>query len=1000
MNRRIAFLRWAGAAGILCSVITSCTPAAPPTVDATPEAATGATPQTDPHAAPVIAPHDPPSPEVLRDVPGSFSAPLPAKAQRWIDETVASLTLRDRIGQMVMIWVLGDYTSTSDSSFAEAAERIELDKVGGIVMSLGSPIEVAAKINALQRLSEIPLLVSSDVEPGLGRLEGGVFAPGLLEGGSATVLPSNMAIGATGSARLAREAGRVTGAESRAIGIHLAFAPAVDVNNNPNNPVINVRSFGEDPKAVARLGAAFVQGVQGEHVAATIKHFPGHGDTDTDSHLALPIVSASRERLDSLELLPFRAGIEAGAAAVMSAHIALPAVSGDSTPATLAPSIMHDLLRDTLGFGGLVVTDAMDMRGVGAGYGVAESAVRAVKAGTDILLMPPDIPAAISAVAAAVERGEISHERIEQSVRRILELKIRTGAVQRPIVPLDSLRDIVGSRAHRQVAEDIATSAITLLRNDEFAIPFSAGPPTLLLTFAGESNLRAGRTFAAEVRRELRNVRVERISPSTPRARLDSLLRPDERVLVATFVRTIEGEGAFAVGEHIARWIDSVATQRPVTVVAFSNPYVLREFPQVSGYVATFGRGEALERAAAQAVTGRIPFRGRAPISLPGFFRAGAGYADETSTVAPLDAEAATDSLRALLQRGVADSVFPGAIAIIGDHRGVIARVAAGHIDWADNAPAPAAETVWDLASLTKVIGMTTAMMQLVEQGRVVLDAPVQRYLPEWTGPGKELVTIRHLLTHSSGLRAWRELYKETDTAREARRLVLATPLDTLPGLRYEYSDLGAILAGMVIERVTDQSLDDYLHDHVFDPLGMDGTRYKPPRGWRQRIAPTEVDPWRGRHLRGEVHDENAFRLGGVSAHAGLFGTAADLARFARMLLNGGELDGTRIVKEETIRRFTRVQNHLLSHRAVGWETPNGTNSAGHVLHRPAFGHTGFTGTSIWIDPENDRFVLLMTNRVNPSRENSRIGPVRTAVADLAGVLAPRGAPTAARGTP
>lgn len=915
----------------------------------------------------------------LRNVPASLTAPLPAEATRWIDASVRAMPLRDQVAQMVMIWVLGDYTSTTDSSFAWTLDRIEIDRVGGVVMSLGSPIEVAEKINAMQRRSRIPLLVASDVEPGLGRLEGGVFTPGLLAGGSATVLPSNMAMGATGSEAHAQEAGRITGAESRAIGIHLAFAPTVDVNNNPANPVINVRSFGEDPHAVARLSAAFVSGLQSTGVAATVKHFPGHGDTDTDSHLALPVVRADRTRLDSLELLPFRATIGGGAAAVMSAHIALPAVSGDSTPATLVPAIFRDLLRDTLGFRGLTVTDAMDMRGVGAGYGVEESSIRAVQAGADILLMPPDIPTAIAAVVAAVERGEIPAARIEASVRRILELKIRTGAIQRPVVSLDSLRLVVGSAPHRRYAQAIAEDAITLLRNDDRQLPLAASGRTAVLTFASESDVAAGRAFAAELRTLIPESRALRISPSTPRTRLDSLLRPGERVVLATFVRTIEGEGRFAVGEHVARWVDSVAIDRPVTVVAFSNPYVLREFPWVSGYVATFGRGEAMERAAARAIAGRIPFRGQAPITLPGFFESGAGVPREERG----GAVSLPDSLTHLLQSAVRDSVFPGAIAVVGNRAGILAQVSAGRIDWAADAPEPDLHTVWDLASLTKVVGMTTAMMQLVERGRVSLDAPVQRYLPEWRGPGKERVTVRHLLTHSSGLPAWRELWKETDSPAAARQLVLDTPLDTVPGVRMVYSDLGAILAGLIIERVSGESLDAYLARHVFGPLGMRETRYLPPAAWVARTAPTEVDPWRGRHLRGEVHDENASRLGGVSAHAGLFSTAADLSRFARALLGGGTLDGTRIVQAATLRDFTRVQNVLLSHRALGWETPNGTNSAGREMRRPAYGHTGFTGTSIWIDPANDRFVILLTNRVNPSRANSRIGPVRTAVADL-----------------
>ncbi len=918
----------------------------------------------------------------LQHVPASLSAPLPRAASRWIDSTLAAMPLRDKVAQMIMVWVLGDYTSTTDSAFAWAAARVRDDKVGGVVMSLGSPIEVAAKVNALQQRAALPLLIASDVEPGLGRLEGGTFTPGLLRGGDAPVLPNNMAIGATGRTDLAREAGRITGRESRAIGIHLAFAPTVDVNNNPANPVINVRSFGEDPAQVAAMSAAFVAGVQEAGVAATVKHFPGHGDTDTDSHLALPIVTASRARLDSMELAPFRATIDAGVAAVMSAHIALPAVAGDSTPATLVPAIFQELLRDTLGFRGLAVTDAMDMRGVGAGYPNEVSSVRAVQAGADILLMPADVGGAIRAVLAAVERGALTTARIDASVRRILELKVRTGALQRPLVDLDSLREVVGSAAHRATAQRIADGAVTLLRNTGAVLPLAPGTPTAIVTFAGESDVIAGRTFAGELRSRLGEGRIIRISPATSRARLDSLLRPGERMVLATFVRTIEGEGRFAVGAHVAQWVDSVAWTRPVTVVAFSNPYVLREFNRVAGYVATFGRGDAVERAAARAVAGALPFAGRAPITLPGYFRAGDG-ADRPSDVRPLE-----DSLRRVLETAVRDSIFPG---------GILTQVSAGRIDWATEAPAPTLETIWDMASLTKVVGLTSAMMQLAEQGRVDLDAPVQRYLPEWQGAGKDAVTIRHLLTHSGGLAPFIQLWKRTSSAAEARRIVLAAPLDTAAGARMVYSDLGAMLLGWVVERVSGEPLDRYLTAHVFGAAGMRDTRFLPPATLRDRIAPTERDPWRGRHLRGEVHDENAHLLGGVSGHAGLFSTGADLVRFARLYLNGGELEGVRVFQTETIRRFTTVQRAGFSNRALGWEVPTGGNSAGRLMRAPAFGHTGFTGTSLWIDPANDRFVILLTNRVNPTRERTGIARVRTTVAETATTLAPA---AAGRGTP
>jgi CubicO group peptidase (beta-lactamase class C family) len=303
-------------------------------------------------------------------------------------------------------------------------------------------------------------------------------------------------------------------------------------------------------------------------------------------------------------------------------------------------------------------------------------------------------------------------------------------------------------------------------------------------------------------------------------------------------------------------------------------------------------------------------------------------------------------------------------------------------LDWAAS-PRPDENTLWDMASLTKVVGLTTALMQLSQAGKVDLDAPVQRYIKEFQGPNKERVTLRHLLTHSSGMPAWRPLYKETDSPDAARALAVGTALDTVPGIRMVYSDLGAIILGQVVERVSGEKLDAYLARHVFGPLRMASTRYLPGRELLPRIAPTEYDPWRQRHIRGDVHDENAYSLGGVSAHAGLFSTGHDVARFCRMLLGGGALDGVRIVSAETIRRFTTVQDSTLSNRALGWETPNGTNSAGHLMTRPAFGHTGFTGTSIWVDPSRDLFVILLTNRVNPTRQNLRIGAVRTTLADV-----------------
>lgn len=349
------------------------------------------------------------------------------------------------------------------------------------------------------------------------------------------------------------------------------------------------------------------------------------------------------------------------------------------------------------------------------------------------------------------------------------------------------------------------------------------------------------------------------------------------------------------------------------------------------------------------------------------------------------------DSVRRVLDQAIADGAFPGAYAVIGTRDGIVAEYGAGRLDSAD-ATRPTSRTVWDLASLTKVVNTTSAMLQLVGSGRVALDSPVVRYLPEWKAPGAERVTVRHLLSHNAGLPAWRALYKEAATPDEAMSLVLATPLDTVPGVRFLYSDLGFILLGRLVERVSGEPLVGYGPRHVFGPAGMQETRFLPPASWRARTAPTEQDPWRQRKLRGEVHDENGARLGGVAGHAGLFSTAHDLARFARLYLNGGTLNGVRVFEAATVASFTRVQDTTVSRRALGWETPTGRNSAGQHLSAVAFGHTGFTGTSLWMDPSRNLFVLLLTNRVNPTRQNLRIGAVRAGLADaVSAVLA--GAP-------
>jgi beta-N-acetylhexosaminidase len=555
------------------------------------------------------SPARPAESEAFGDVPPSMTPLTSAQQRRWVDSTLATLSLRERVGQMVMVWTLGDYTNTRDPSYAQLIQWVETDRIGGIAMSLGTPIEVAAKLNDIQRRARVPLIVGADLEPGLGRLEGGLFAHYLLDAGSATVLPPAMAIAATGRDEDAYDAARIIAQEGRAAGIHINFAPVVDVNNNPANPVINTRSFGEDPARVARLADGFVRGTQDGGMLATAKHFPGHGDTDVDSHAGMPVVSATMARLDSVELVPFRAAIRAGAALVMTAHIALPAIDSSSVPATLSPLILTALLRDSLHFRGTTITDAMTMEGIGKGYTTEESAVLAVKAGANILLKPSDPARAIDGVVAAVERGEITRARIDSAARHVLELKARSGLGRSRFVSLGALREVVGMPEHRAVAASIAERAITLIRDGQNLVPLRSDGRILVVQYAPETEIRAGRIFGAGLRA----------------GRVASRRAAGGGAGGAADVRRVEGEGRFAIPERISTWIDSVAMRRPVVVVALGNPYLIRQFPSVVGYIATYGVSDDLERAAVRALLGQLPVTGKSPVSLPGFFRLGDG---------------------------------------------------------------------------------------------------------------------------------------------------------------------------------------------------------------------------------------------------------------------------------------------------------------------------------------------------------------------------------------
>lgn len=559
----------------------------------------------------------------------------PSTRTPWADSVLASLSLRDKAAQMVWPWMLADYQAYNSESWQRSAQLIAEQHVGGIIISVGSPTEMATKLNALQYLSPTPLLVSADFEAGAGfRARGGYFVPNAIDLGGATLFPHNMAVGASREEQLAFEYGKVTALEGRALGVHIAFAPVLDVNNNPANPVIGVRSFGEDPQVVAKLGAAMIRGIQQHGMIATAKHFPGHGDTEVNSHLGLPIIPVSRERLDRIELPPFAAAIKAGVGAIMTAHLALPAVSGDSTPATISPAVMRDLLRRDLGFGGILSTDAMDMRGVLATMGLAEATKRAVEAGNDVILMPTDIAGSIDAIVAGVREGRYPEARIDSSARRLLELKERLGLHQNRYVDLTKVRSVVGDAEHWATAQRVAERGITLVKDVNRVVPLQVTPrrqndgePTsrvdvLSVTVARRADLSAGRDFNAELRSRYPGMRQIFIDADDPEFDY-------ERVLVMSDLADVTVVSSYSLaGFDVQRsntapraFVEFVRDlqRRPTrtVVVAFGNPYLLREIPDVPVYMVAWGGYPVAQRAAARALIGTATITGRLPIAIP-----------------------------------------------------------------------------------------------------------------------------------------------------------------------------------------------------------------------------------------------------------------------------------------------------------------------------------------------------------------------------------------------
>ncbi|MGE5680709.1 MAG: glycoside hydrolase family 3 N-terminal domain-containing protein [Bacillota bacterium] len=909
----------------------------------------------------------------LNDPYNAFN--LSEEEVNWVENTLDHMTVYEKCAQMIMPWVEAGFMNHEDPKYRRIIHLVKDLKVGGLIFFEGDIFNQVLLTNEMQRQADIPLLIASDFERGVGmRLRDGIE------------FPYNMAIAAADDTSLTYQMGKVVALEARSMGVQQNFAPMGDINVNSNNPIINIRSYSEDKDIISKHMLAFIKGSHEENVLTTAKHFPGHGATNLDSHKDLPLISSAKEEFEANELVPFKEAIAAGVKSVMIGHLEVPAFEPSrGLPATLSKNIITGLLKNKLGFTGLVVTDAMNMHGMSKKFKPAEATIRAVEAGNDIILFPPDEDISVNALYHAVESGVISQERINYSVRKILAAKKWLQIDKNKFISFDDVSKTVNKKSHLRLAQEIADKSITLLKNEDKLVPLDPSdykkPVSICLS---DLNFPKDYYFPKLAKEKFENLNQfclgKRSTPRDYKAAL-RLAAKSDLVIVPIYVKVRAFQGSVNLEEKQTAFIKQLsALNKPVVFLSMGNPYILSEFPHVGTYLCSYGEPKVSQIAMMKALTGEIPISGILPISIPNTpFKIGSGIKLQRNdlqqnTIAGEDSMYNFDAVNSLMQSALSDSVFPGAVLYVGHKGHLIYKKAFGKFTYDPDAQIMNTDAMFDLASVSKVIGTTTAAMILFDEGKLILDKKVSDYLPEFGNHGKEKITIRNLLLHNSGLIAFKPFYKMYKTPKEVISDIMNTELDYPTGSKFVYSDLGMITLQQVIERISGMPLDQYLKKHVFDPLGMNHTMYNPPENLYKNCAPTETDKyWRMTTLRGKVHDEAAYLLGGVAGHAGLFSTAGDLSVFLQMMLNRGRYNQIQLIKPETVDLWTTKQTNQSS-RGLGWDTKasNGS-SAGSLFSSTSFGHTGFTGTSVWVDKKRDLFVILLTNRVYPSRENGKI---------------------------
>jgi len=924
----------------------------------------------------------------------------------WAAQQLKKMTLEEKIAQIIFIRM----HSNKDAQYnAQKIKEIEKYQPGGVCFFQGGPVREINLTNRIQAVSKIPLLISMDAEWGVAmRLD------------SVPAFPRQMTLGALSAANdeLIYEMGREVANQCKLLGIHINYAPCVDVNNNAKNPVINSRSFGENRELVVEKSLQYMRGMQDNGIIACAKHFPGHGDTEVDSHYGLPVIKKTKQELWETELYPFRKMIENGCEMIMVSHLNIPAL--DDTPGSIATTsykIVTELLRNEMGFNGIIITDGMEMDGLRKTYRTgADAEIKCLQAGIDVLLLPNELSVIIPAIKKAVENGEISEESINEKCLRVLQMKERWGLTT--FHPLNSANVVekLNDERVKNLIKQLETKALTLVKNDNKIIPLTEKGKTCFL-FIGDAENEG---FAKKISQEF-NLPFIKISKNIKKedipATLTRFAKYDQIIVVYLSTNQAPARNYGITQESVA-FLEALNKSKKLILSLFGNPYALAQFKSLNKFDAViigYQRTENSTRAALQGIFGELPFEGLLPVSVLNYqSQTNADTKRNTGSKKQKEGslqqmgetnflqEKYSKEIDQIIEKGIRENIFPGCqILILKNGKTLFAKNYGTTNYQEENRVTP--YTMYDVASITKPLATTLALMKLYDEKKFSLKDTIGQYLPWLVGSNKSNLRIEELLTHTSGLQAFIPFHKDLEI--DSMRLIYLNDIETeifnipvaknlflnqayqdmirktiydseLRPKKYLYSDLGFLLLKEMIENITQKSYEEFIFSEFYKPLGLKNTYFNPmlKNVDLGRIAPTEYDiSFRQQVVHGYIHDQTSSLFGGFAGNSGLFSTTRDLAVILEILMNKGIYNDKRYLSEKTVQLFTSPYYcNGTRRRALGFDTPNAEKPTD-ILPKKAnlntFGHQGFTGTVFWCDPKEDLVYIFLSNRVHPNVE-------------------------------